>query len=246
MPFFTLLKRYWPELETPILLNTEKKIWHFDGFDIKCTQAQIGHENRLTWSECLLEALSQVETDLVLYVQEDYFIEKQVNHESILSFVELMLGNQEIKHIGLTHFGSSPPFQAYEDDRLWKISRNARYRLSTQAGLWRKEALKSYVLPWESGWMFEILGSIRATRRNELFLTIKRDAGKPLVVYQHTGIIKGQWSRFVEPLFVHENIQVDLTKRGFYDNFESSFLRRIKLLLKISSNPYFLFKSLFQ
>lgn len=245
MPFFTLLKRYWPEINAPILLNTEKKTWNFAGLNIICTQAQKNNYNKLTWSECLLEALSQVETDLVLYMQEDYFIEKPVCNDQIELLIELMYQNTNIKHIGLTHFGSCPPFEPYqENERLWKISKRSRYRLSTQAGLWKINTLRSLVRSWENGWMFEIFGSIRSSRKNELFLTINREIDKPLIWYQHTGIIKGQWSSFVPSLFLKEQIDIDFDKRGFYNNTRSSLSRRVELLKKLISNPIYLIKSI--
>ena len=119
-PFFTLFGRYWPNCDVPILLNTELKDWAFPGLQIQCTQVQRRSRGtkRLTWSECLAEALSQVKTPLVLYLQEDYFIERPVNFGLIDEFVELMAANSEIKHIGLTHFGSIGPFESTDDMRL--------------------------------------------------------------------------------------------------------------------------------
>ena len=32
--FFTLFKKYWPQCEYPIVLNTESKSYSFDGLDI--------------------------------------------------------------------------------------------------------------------------------------------------------------------------------------------------------------------
>lgn len=244
MPFFTLLKRYWPEIDVPILLNTEKTLWQFDGFEIKCTQVQKKYDRHLTWSECLQEALLQVESDIVLYMQEDYFIEEPVNHQAILSLIELMQHNPEIKHIGLTHFGSHPPFKPYSDNRLWEISQKSRYRVATQAGLWKKNTLLSLMRPWESGWMFEIFGSIRASRRKDTLLTIKRDVGRPLISYQGTGIVKGQWSQFMEPVFYRENIKVDFKKRGFYNDATPSIIRRTKLFIKLISTPLLSIKSI--
>jgi hypothetical protein len=235
-PFFTLLKKYWPEYESPILLNTEKKQYDHDGLNIQCTKVQGNRESRLTWSECLMAALSRVETPLVLYMQEDYFIEYPVDDQRVSELATLMLESPEIKHIGLTHFGSAPPFEPTSDERLWSISQGSRYRISTQAGLWRKEALLAALLPWESGWMFEIFGTMRSSKRVETFLTVRRDGTYPPIRYQHTGIIKGRWSRFAEPLFEKERIFVDFTRRGFYQE-ESTIARKVVLLRKLLSNP---------
>ena len=155
-----------------------------------------------------------------------------------------MLDHPEVKHIGLTHFGSQPPFNQYKDHQnLEIISNKSRYRISTQAGLWRKETLQSYVLPWENGWMFEIFGSIRSSRRKELFLTIKRENISPLIKYQHTGIIKGQWSPFVQELTQKELLEIDFTKRGFYIK-PPLLIRKTKLFYHIVSNPINFIKSI--
>ena len=36
VPFFTLLKKYWPDCRLPIVLNTQQKHFAFD--DITCTR----------------------------------------------------------------------------------------------------------------------------------------------------------------------------------------------------------------
>ncbi len=38
VPFFTLLKKYWPDCRLPIVLNTQQKHFAFDGLDITCTR----------------------------------------------------------------------------------------------------------------------------------------------------------------------------------------------------------------
>ncbi len=245
VPFFTLLERYWKGLDAPILLNTENQSRTFDKLSVRCARAQSKYDRRLTWSECLAEALRQVETELVLYLQEDYFIEQPVDAELIQSLADLMRSRPDIKHIGLTHFGSHPPFEPFRhDSRLWTISPKARYRVSTQAGLWRKDALQSILLPWENGWMFEIFGSIRAARGADLYLTVRRDTARPPIYYQHTGIVKGRWSRFVEPLFEREGIEVDFSRRGFWMDSTPAIYRRAGLLAKIASHPLLALRSL--
>src|SRR5437899_7727180 len=116
---------------------------------MQCTQVQhrSGDARRLTWSECLARALSEIKTPLVLYMQEDYFLERPVDMPLILDLVEIMRADPGIKHIGLTHFGSEGPSQPTKDPRLWEISQRARYRISAQAALWRVETLRSYLRP---------------------------------------------------------------------------------------------------
>ena len=182
-PFFTLLKRYWPQCDANIYLNTEIKTWSCEGINLTCTKVQKGLSRRLTWSECLIAALDQIETPLVLYFQEDYFIHQPVRHELINKATDYMMAHPEIGHIALTRHGSLGPFEKHAEDWLQTIGQKARYRISTQAALWRVETLRSYLESHESGWMFEIYGTWRAQKRNDIFLSTlwKPNQGGPAI-----------------------------------------------------------------
>lgn len=245
-PFFTLLERYWPDCPQPILLNTGRKSWTYSALDVRCTQIELGHVGPMTWSECLLGALQQVTTPLVLYMQEDYFLEQPVDAALIADLARGMLVDPSIHHIGLTDFGSSGSFTPTDDPRLWRIGPHARYRISTQAGIWRVRTLASHLRSWENGWMFEIFGTLRARRRAETFLTVNRElyAGAAAVMqYLHTGIIKGQWHPDIPPVFARHGIQVDYRARGFH-RMQPALLRRLDLLCKIAMHPRYVVKSL--
>lgn len=241
-PFFILLKKKWENNNFPILLNTEFKTYKHEGLNIKTSRShQMTNERRLTWSECLIQALEMVETPLVLYMQEDYFIEKQVKSDLIDDFAKLMTKDHSIKHIGLTDFGSKPPFQNYNnDERLWIISQKSNYRISTQAGLWDRAALLSYLKAEENGWMFEIYGTRRAQKKKDLFLTANREMynleKNSIISYTHTGIIKGKWHVKIPNLFKKNGIVVDFKIRGFYKE-KQFFFRKIETLLKLLQSP---------
>lgn len=184
-PFFKLFAKYWPDCDAKIRLNTETKNWSYELVQVQSTRVQHDAEERLPWSECLIRALDQVQTPLVLYLQEDYFIHRPVRSDLIRKAVKHMIDRPEVKHVGLTKHGSHGPYLKTDHDWLDLIRRDARYRISTQAGLWRVDALRSYLRPEENGWMFEIFGSWRAARRNETFLCADHDAahgGRRLII----------------------------------------------------------------
>jgi hypothetical protein len=242
-PFFCLLKKHWPNCKYPILLNTEYKDYQYPGLNIKASKANASFpERRLTWSECLQEALKQIETPLLLYMQEDYFIDKPVLEMPIELFADKMINNGSINFIGLTHFGSCPPFVPYsKDDNFYEITKKARYRVSTQAGLWSRQSLLSLLMPDENGWMFEIFGTRRARRSAGIFLTSNRELYNPLkgtaiINYTLTGIIKGKWHVDMPALFAHHNLKMDFAKRGFYKK-RSYLFRKIETTKKLLKDP---------
>jgi len=238
-PFFILFKKYWSNCSANILLNTEFKDFTFERLNIKAAKSHLlTNDRKLTWSECLINALNKIDTPLVLYMQEDYFIDSEVQYNVIEEFASLMIKDPTIKHIGLTNSGSYPPFSRYvQDDRLWTIGQKSKYRISTQAGLWDKETLLSYVKPEEGGWMFEIFGTKRAQKRNEVFLTANHDFfSSPIIHYPFTGIIKGKWNAEIVPLFVENKIVTDFSKRGFYRK-KPLLERKIETFSKLVRNP---------
>lgn len=246
-PFFSLFKKYWPDCNNPIVLNTEFKTYQSTDLAIKSSQVNKGKNSHLTWSECLIETLKRIDTSLVLYFQEDYFIERDVNVKTINDFAALMLKDSTIKFIGLTDCCNYQPFKKWAgDNRLWEMSKHTKYRISTQCGLWDKNTLLSYLRPEENGWMFEIFGTERAKRRDELFLTINRElfnSGNPIVYYQETGIRKGKWLDTMPALFEKESIFMDFSKRGLYKE-PNTILRRFETFRKLLINPVRLFKGL--
>lgn len=239
-PFFTLLKKYWPSCSSPIYLNTENKHWNFSGFDIHCTVVSLGESKHLSWSECLIRALKQIETPLVLYFQEDYFIHQPVRTELIDATVKYMHSHPEVKHIALTKHGSRGPYEEHIEDWLQVIPQKAKYRISTQAAMWRVDTLISYLEEQENGWMFEIFGTWRARRRNECFLSAKYDQqnGGPIIDYLHTGIIKGKWLPEIKNVFQQNDILIDYTKRGLYKR-KPYFLQKIELVNKLFKKPIY-------
>lgn len=242
VPFFTLMQKFWPDCKEPILLNTEKKQFDYGNLNLRCTKVQGDMQRRLTWSECLLAALAQVETPLVLYFQEDYFLHQPVLSENVERAARYMVDRPEVKHIALTKLGAHGPFDSHSEPWLQVIKPRARYRISTQAALWRVGALRSYLVAEENGWMFEIYGTWRSWKRKELFLCARFDdeCGGPAIDYLHTGIIKGKWLTEIQEVFKSNGISVDYSQRGFY--VPKNLLRRkIETIMKLFERPgYFI------
>lgn len=235
-PFFHLLKVHWPDCSYPVLLNTEIKDWSVPNG--RTSQVAKGEKARLSWSECLIRAISQVETPLLLYFQEDYFLHSAVKHDRVLAAVDLMLQRPDVGHIALTRHGSFGPYESYPAEGFSTIRQDARYRISTQAALWRTQTLLSYLDTRENGWMFEIFGTRRAHRRPDLFLMAEfSDAnGGPSMDYTHTGIIKGKWHPAIPELFAHHGLEIDFSRRGFYAE-PHRLLRKWEVLRRLAQDP---------
>jgi hypothetical protein len=226
IPFFTLFRQYWPDCPYPIVLNTETKDFSFEGLDIHCTKVSFGETQRLTWSECLARSLDTINTPFILYLQEDYFLERTVRSDLICTFLaELMAGRADV--IRLMECGGSGPWHPSPNPLLWQVDQQAKYRIALQAALWRKSSLRGHVRLHESPWQLEVFGSARARRIKDKVFCVNRDKfSKPeteIFPYTPTGVVSGKWERqVVEPLFLKHGISVDFSKRGFYDRTAKS------------------------
>lgn len=247
-PFFFLFKKNWTYCKYPILLNTEFKDYSFEDLEIKASKCHENYTDRkLTWSECLINALNQIESPLILYFQEDYFLDKIVDVDFVEKMVNLMINKPEIKRIGLVTTDSLGELYPCEFPELNIISVKAKYRISTQVAIWRKDTLLSYLKPEENGWMFEIFGTWRSRKKSEVFLTLNRNLfnnSNKIFSYLHTGIIKGKWHPEIPQLFRENNINLDLSKRGFYDLNMPIYKRKIETFRKLVSSPVLFIKAI--
>ena len=234
-PFFSLFSRFWPNCHYPILLNTETKDYSFNGLNIVCAKVALGENRRLTWSECLERALEHIQTPYILYLQEDYFLEADVRVDALENvLLELKAGNANV--IRLSEASDAGPWIKGEHANIWQVSKKAKYQLSLQAALWRKDFLQAQLRRHETPWQLESFGSMRLRRQKTKIFCVNRDLftgiGKEIYPYTPTGVVAGKWVRpVVEPLFAANNIDLDFAQRGFHDNSNRkkrrSFLMRL-------------------
>lgn len=240
-PFFTLFSAYWPHCGQPIYLNTEVKDYSSPNISITCTRNESDLQGRrLTWSECLSLALDKIQTEIILYIQDDYFLEAPVDVDILDQLAQIMQTNG-LSHIGLTPRASQLCTQPTIHPLLREISQKARYRISLQAGLWNKKRLQYYLRQHENAWQFEIFGTRRAHHIKDTFYAIDYTAFDPLpriIPYiQDTGVIKGRWNPTVPALFHAHGIDIDYETRGFYTP-PHRLAKKISTLKKLASQPY--------
>jgi hypothetical protein len=228
LPFFTLLAKYWHPLDRAVYLNTETRAFASPHIDICCPRVGVASSRDLAWSDRLLRCLDHIPYEIVLYLQEDYFIKDLVDVAMIDECVDLM-AREEIGHISLAQYRR--PARRSQYRFLSEIDRRAEYRVSTQAGLWNVSALRSCLRRHETVWEFEWYGTRRARRNREAFFCVNKEYeavhGKKVMPYDPTGVVNGRWVReVVEDLFTTHDIAVDFAPRGFTDESDDVSDRR--------------------
>ena len=229
-PFFTLFSRYWPDCPYPVVLNTEQQEFSWPRVDVRATQvARVLSQRDPSWSECLEAALEACPTDLILYMQEDYFLRAPVRSDLLDEFATRMT-TEHIDCIRLLECDNAGPWLERDDD-IWPVDKSALYRMSLQAGLWRKTALQSLLRRHENPWQLEVWGSRRVNRKGLKIYSVNRHrfmgAGTEIIPYVPTGVVKGRWDRdVVESLFSKEAIKIDFSERGFVAEVPGSKARK--------------------
>lgn len=237
LPFFKLFALYWPDCTGSLYLNTESEEFKYANLNIRSLKVAIGTQGKkLTWSECLLKALEKIDEEIILYMQEDYFINSQVKDNKIKELVELMCTNNEIDCIHITDVGPQGTQIYTGDKRLRIVPLIDKDRVCCQAALWRKKTLHQYIRKHESAWNFEWFGSKRSKYYNHNFYSLDRQLiihkGDAIMPYTATGVIGGKWHREIPMLFKDHQIYIDYSIRGFSVLQEKTLFDRLKSKIK--------------
>lgn len=233
-PFFKLWSLYWKDCNGKIYLNTEYKDYSYPGVNIVpvkgCTTHNIPKNQRATWSQCLKWALESIDTDIVLYMQEDYFLKDTVKNDIVEQYVKLMEEHTEIDCIQLTDQAVSS-VQKSDYPNLYTVDMNHWSVVSCQASLWRVKKLKELIREYESAWNFEWFGSKRSKILRHHYYVVDKNWVKldqfEIIPYIFTGVIGGKWYKPVVQLFDKHNIKMDFTKRGFFERKKLTFRQQI-------------------
>lgn len=236
-PFFRLFERFWPDFGGRVYLGTEDLPYSFERIDMTalrvCLRNAVPKGERVPWSRFTRLALQSVGADIILFMQEDFFLRDRVRSADIERFLTLMEEHPEIRCIHLTDQASLPEGPSEWPD-LDVVRRRQRYRVSCQCALWRKEEILSLLRDDESAWEYEEFGSRRSAAAGRLYLTVSRSFVQKgryeIVPYVFTGIVQGRWYPEVVPLFKENGIEVDYSLRGLSDESRP----RKPLLKKVS------------
>ncbi len=238
-PFFKLWSLYWQDCHAKIYLNTEYKDYKYTGVEVTPIRGCVGKKTKgkpATWSQCLRWALEKVDTDIILYMQEDYFLNAPVDNQKVEHYVKYMNENNNISCIQLTIAGIPDGDVANEKEYLNYSNSDYFCYVCCQASLWKKQVLLELIRDHESAWNFEWYGSKRAKYIGLKFLTVDHEwlrDGNHIIPYVATGIIGGKWNKKIIELFEKHDIKVDFNKRGFVPEIRNKSLFQ-RLLFKIN------------
>ena len=218
-PFFALLKKYWPGVgKYPLVLNTETKTFSWPGLDVRPPAGRPAPDGE-RWSARLKRCLKGIDTEFVLLLLEDFFLEEPVDEARLLRCVEWMTQDKRIRN-----FSFVPSPWREEGGGIYPgfvlRPRKALYRVNLQAGLWRRQSLLSLLRAHESPWDFENYGTFRQSyRKGDYYIAQKNQPQVFTYNWQQGGAIhRGKWTPGVEALLEKNGIKIDFSRRGWDEN----------------------------
>ncbi|MBM4023680.1 MAG: hypothetical protein FJ284_15835 [Planctomycetes bacterium] len=237
-PFFRLLATHWPSCRFPVYLNVEEATYEHPSLEVRClNHPRLPSGAMVPWSDRLIESLQAIPEPYVMSMQEDYFLDAPVRAELVEDCLR-GVADDGVGCVRLTGFGARGGTKMAERPYLVDVPRISHSRTSTQAAIWDKEVLLSYVRRQETVWETEILGTRRAWSRYAAIRTVDRDRleGRPIVSYTGTGIIRGKWHPELVPLFARPGIPMDFERRGFHA-LPSRWTTRSRMIASVVRRP---------
>lgn len=186
------------------------------------------------WSERLLYAVNQIKEEYVLLLLDDYYITKNAKEDELLHCVDVMKNTNAVY---CRVFPVPPPTKDLEGyPGFGIVEKGAAYRTSTQATIWKTSTLRNFIIPTESVWDFELIGSVRSNDINEPFISLKiinnnNDIDEEHYPYHYlcTAVYKRKWMRETLDLAAKEGLElktdfikienrIDYFKRKYYNS----------------------------
>ena len=223
-PFFKVLKDEWEGLERiPIVLNTESRSFSYEGLDITTMQLYRNGQ-QASWTERLRRTLERIDTEYILFLLDDFFMQATVKADLIDRHVKWLDSDRSVSMLCYKETFASKNIKDGKYEGFERRPLFGAYKFNCQAALWRRKRLISYLKVDENPWEWETFGNWRSFRHpfhrfysalpgNEhVFPYIYDLNGKP---FGGIGIYRGKWFLpYIEPIFKKHDIEMDYSVRG--------------------------------
>lgn len=229
-PFFKLFYKYWTDCSLEILLNTESKTYCYEGLHIRCLQKY--KEKNVPYGKRMIAHIKEIHTPFTLVLMDDFFIRDYVNEKKLDEVIEWMKNDSKAVVFNFQSIKDelNKPSKKYKGYSIRPIY--GEYKFNFQAAIWRTDYLLKSWRKHETPWEWETVANFRSFDKKYDFYVLQNDADTPIDYgFRNSGmgIFRGKWVRdSVVQLFEENNINIDYSKRGFYENKDKNNVRMKK------------------
>lgn len=194
-PMMLSFREHWPDCPYPIYMITNYK----DCEDEGVITIKVGEH--LGWGSNTRKALLKIDCDYLLYLQEDFFFNSDVNTHGIKEDFDFCVAEQVDYLRVMAPYKDDHPYRdsksyCYDANEMLKLKEHA---MNLMAVIWRKSALQNLCVEGWTGWDYErkVLNYIKRNNIEIKKLVIRSNEQKRLgiPVMDSTGIRKGVWTR---------------------------------------------------
>lgn len=218
-PLFLSFRKNWGDSEFPFFLISNFK----ESGDDRISAIRVGEH--LGWGSNTQKALKYIDSDYILLIQEDYFLNHPINDEIIRIHVNYcMQNNVDYLRLGAPfRDNNSTEYQMYCQDPIGE-----KYSLCLQPAIWKKETLKKLTIDGWTGWDYErnvnkyILDNNIAINSRVIHSSYSDKYGYNMV--KGTGIRKGIWTQGGLKFLKENGFENELKGRGYEGKFLSAMM----------------------
>lgn len=195
--FFVLFRKYWSDCPYPIYLNLEHEVLNYEGV----TSINSGET---FWCRRLRNVVNVCNTDYIILLLDDFYIEDKVNQSAINQCIDEMDKNHNI----VSFVFDRVKFDNEESYLLnfQKRKRFGKYRHALQAGIWRKDYLMRSLDIDANAWEYEYVFNFMSFNKNYIFYCLKQNE-PDIIPYGHGWLV-------VKGKYVKEEIDRILSNNG--------------------------------
>ncbi len=238
--------RFWPDCPFDTYLISEEKEFKHE----RIGNIRIGR--KVGWSDMLLEALKQINSKHIIYMQEDYLLKGETN---IFKLNEFLAAYEKLNAAYLRLFpwpNADKPLADFPE--LGTINNETPYRTSLQCAVWDASVLKQLTHNGESGWDFEEKSVERSSHVDRPFLSVNAPVKwenmndhHHVIDYFATAVLHGKWMREAIVTFRKLGVVIPPGNRGVLNRWDYWYNKRkhnnspklkIKFLLFLNKNIF--------
>lgn len=213
-PFAHFFRKFWPGCPFPVYLIVNELTLRSDFIRALPVGLDRG------WASNMITAVQQLAEPHVLYLQEDYFLNKAVHAAQLASDFSYAVREDVDAFCFRARSRLEPGFQPV-NERLGLVPQDSDGRTRCQLTLWKRESFLRVLSAGETAWQMEAQGSERTRDMKVLSYCRRDDAPVP---YLMSAIVRGLWTPEALTLCASEGLAITPRFRGVYSS--NSLLRR--------------------
>lgn len=215
-PFVFFFRKYWGDCPFPVFLIVNR-LQVRSGI---IRPIAVGPDHG--WASNMQVALDQITQPYVLYLQEDYFLNGQINRQQLAADFAYAFAREAASFCFYGRSKLESDFRPL-NDRFGVVPRESDGRTRLQVTLWKKDVLQSILRPGESAWNMEARASERT--RDLLALSYMQRDNIP-IPYLMSAISRGLWT--LQAISLCENERVRIHPRFRLAHSDVAWRRRFR------------------